>query len=152
MKIRKFRKQDAKKVEYLIKQAQLITLKGFYPKKILDFFCKRNTVSKIIEKSKEIDLFVGVEDDKILGISGLKENQVRKFYVNPRYQGKGVGRKLMDNLEKIAKKRKIKKLISHSTLYAEGFYKKLGFKRIKRITTNKNNIKFDEIVMEKRLK
>jgi len=58
----------------------------------------------------------------------------------------------MENLEKIARKRKIKKLIVHSSLYAEGFYKNMGFKRIKRITTNKNNIKFDEILMEKKLK
>jgi len=151
MKIRKFRKQDAKKTYYLIKKAHLINLKSFYPKKIIDFFCRRNTPSKIIEKSKEIDLFVAVENNKILGINGLKQNQVRKFYVNPRYQKKGVGKKLMKNVENIARKRKINKLIVHSSLYADGFYKKMGFKRIKRITTNKNNIKFDEILMEKKL-
>jgi N-acetylglutamate synthase-like GNAT family acetyltransferase len=152
IKIRKFKKEDAKKVDYLIKQAQLITLKDYYPKRIIEWFCKRNTPSKIIAKSKQIELFVAVEEDKILGINGLKENQVRKFYVNPKYQRKGVGRKLMENIENLAKKRKIKKLIVHSSLYAEGFYKKMGFKRIKKITTSKNNIKFDEILMEKKLK
>jgi N-acetylglutamate synthase-like GNAT family acetyltransferase len=151
MKIRKFEKEDAKKVNYLIKQAQLITLKDFYPKKIIEWFCKRNTPSKIIAKSKKIELFVAVEGNKILGINGLKENQVRKFYVNPKYQGKSVGRKLMENIENIVKKRKIKKLIVHSSLYAEGFYKKMGFKKVKRITSKVNNLKFDEILMEKKL-
>ena len=46
---------------------------------------------------------------------------------------KGVGRKLIEKIEKTAKKRKIKKLIVHSTPYAEEFYKRCGYKRIKKI-------------------
>jgi N-acetylglutamate synthase-like GNAT family acetyltransferase len=152
MRIRRFRKQDAKKVSYLVKQAQLITLKDYYPKKIIDWFCKRNSSSRIIAKSRQTEFFVAVEKGRILGINGLKENQVRKFYVNPRCQGKGVGRKLMENIEKIAKKRKIRKLVVHSSLYAEGFYKRMGFRRIKKLHQKFGKFKFDEILMEKKLK
>jgi N-acetylglutamate synthase-like GNAT family acetyltransferase len=151
MRIRKFRKEDAKKASRLIRQAQLITLKDYYPRKIIDWFCKINTPSKIIAKSKKIELFVAVEGDKILGINGLKEDQVKKFYVNPAYQGRGVGRKLIKNIENTARKRKIRKLVVRSSLYAEGFYKKMGFRRIKKIKSGRGNIEFDEIFMEKKL-
>ena len=86
-----------------------------------------------------------------MGVNGLQRNEVRTFYVNSTYHGKGVGRKLMENVEKIAKKRGIKKLIVKSSLYAVGFYEKMGFKKVKRIITKIGKVKFPEIVMEKKI-
>ena len=152
MKIRKFQKKDAKKVSNLIIKNQCEILSKYYPKKVIDFFCRRRTPAGILEASKKRDYYVAVEGDKILGINGLKDNKVKTMFVDPRYLEKGVGKKLIKNLENIAKKRKIKKLIVHSTPYAERFYKKCGFKKIKKIVSSSKNIKWPEIIMEKRLK
>jgi len=77
---------------------------------------------------------------------------VRTMFVNPKYHKRGIGKKLLENIEKIAKKRKIKKLKVGSTIFAERFYKKCGFKRVKKDRWEHKGIKFDVIVMEKSIK
>jgi GNAT superfamily N-acetyltransferase len=152
MKIRKFQKRDAKKVSSLIIKNQREVLSKYYPKKVIDFFCRRRTPEGILEASKKRDYFVAVERNRILGINGLKNNKVKTMFVNPKYHKKNIGRRLMENLENIAKKRKIKKLIVHSTPYAERFYKRCGFKRLKKIISSSKDIKWPEIIMEKSIK
>ncbi len=152
MRIRKFRKEDARKVSYLVIKAHKEVLSKSYSKKIIDFFCRRDSPSGMIKKSRKRDLFIAVEGNRIFGINGLQGNEVRTFYVNPIYHRKGIGRKLIEHVEKLARKKGIKKLVVRSSLYAEGFYKKCGFRRIKKILSNLNNMKFHEILMEKNLK
>jgi GNAT superfamily N-acetyltransferase len=134
MKIRKFQKEDAKKVAYIIHKAIFEVLSKDYPKRVCQNLCKGNTPSKLIEKSKirNRDIFVLEEGNKVLGTGSLSGNMVRTVFVNPRYHGKGVGRKLMNHIEKVAKKKGLKTLQFHSSLTAEGFYKKLGYKKIRK--------------------
>ena len=151
MKIRKFKKQDARKVSNLIIKSQNIFLRKCYSKKIIDMFNRWSTPSHILEKSKDRDLFVAVERNNILGIGGIKDGGVRTLFVNPKYSRKGIARKILEKIEKVAKKKKIKKLKAGSTPYAEEFYKKRGFKRIRKTTWKNEGIKFDVILMEKKL-
>jgi GNAT superfamily N-acetyltransferase len=151
LRIRKFRKGDAKEVSRLKISSQMEILKDYYPPNVVEFFCRKNTPKYVLDKSKEIELFVAVEKGKIIGVNGLKKNAVRSFYVLPSFIRKGVGRKLMENVEKIAIKRGIKKLIVHSSLYAEGFYRKCGFRKLRMLHNKHGNIKFDEIMMQKKL-
>ncbi|MEE9525724.1 MAG: GNAT family N-acetyltransferase [Candidatus Woesearchaeota archaeon] len=154
MKIRKFKKEDARRVSYFIHKNIREVLSKYQPKKVSDFFYKNMSPAGIIRKSKNTDYYLVVAKDRILGINGLRDNEIRTMFVNPRYHGKGVGKKLIDNIEKVAKKRKIRKLKVHSTPYAEKFYKKYGFKRIKKVTQKareNKNIKWLEILMEKKI-
>jgi N-acetylglutamate synthase-like GNAT family acetyltransferase len=150
MKIRKFKEKDAKKVSYLIIKAQDV-LKGIYPKKVREDFIKKQTPANIIKKSKKRDFYVAVEGNKILGVIGIKKDEVKTVFVNPRYHKRGIARKLMNKIISIAKKRKIKKLWAGSTPYAEDFYKKMGFKRLRKVRWSINNRKFNIIKMEKKL-
>lgn len=81
--------------------------------------------------------FFGYFDDKIVGVSGLQVVEkdvalVRNLYILPDYQGKGIGTKLLKNLETKAKKKGIKLLLvgTYSKAYwAVDFYMKHGFKK-----------------------
>ncbi|MFA5303833.1 MAG: GNAT family N-acetyltransferase [Candidatus Nanoarchaeia archaeon] len=132
MKIRKFKKEDAKRVAYIIHKAIFEVNSKHYSKRICKNLWKGNTPAKLIEKSKIRDMFVIEKDKVILGTASLSSNLVRTVFVNPRYHGKGVGRKLMNHIEIVAKKKGLKKLQFHSSLNAEGFYKKLGYKKIRK--------------------
>ncbi len=149
--IRKFRKDDAKKASYMIRKALDKSLTQVYPKSVIKFLYKKNTPSVIAKKSEEVDYFVAIKENCIIGINGLKGNEVKKYFVNPRYHNKGVGRKLMENLIKFAKKRKIKKLVVHSSLYAEGFYKKMEFKKIRKVKRGPKKAQWTDILMEKEI-
>ncbi|MBD3355433.1 GNAT family N-acetyltransferase [Candidatus Woesearchaeota archaeon] len=151
MRIRKFRKEDAKKASYMVRKSITKSLPEVYNKKVIEFLHKKNTPAEIIRKSKEVDYFVAQKESCIIGIIGLKDNEVKKFFVNPRYFRKGIGTKLLKRVEKEAKKRNIKKLKVHGSLFAEKFYKKKGFKEIKRVKRGPKASQWTDILMEKKI-
>ena len=151
MRIRKFRKEDARQVCTILRRSQREVLSKYYKKKVIDTFSKRITPKRMIQRAKEQEIFVAVQGKRILGINGITGNEVRRFHVDPDYHGNGIGRRLMQNIERIARKRRIKKLIVKSSTNAEKFYQKMGFKRVRRIVGIIGNVRFPEILMQKKL-
>lgn len=82
-----------------------------------------------------------------LDISGNMESQVRFVAVDTNEQGKGFGKLIMLEAEKLAKKRGDKKMILHAREVALNFYSKIGY-----IIVEKSHLLFEEIqhyLMEK---
>jgi len=113
MKIRKGRKEDIKS----IKEMDNASLKA---KHSFDYFI--DNLDSIL---------IAVEEDKILGYIMVKGEEVMNLVVHPDSRGKGIGRKLMEEVMK-----KSNRLISRSrenNKNAINFLKKLGFKEKKKI-------------------
>jgi ribosomal protein S18 acetylase RimI-like enzyme len=77
------------------------------------------------------------EQGNIIGIIRLDQSdeftgQIRFMAVESKMQGKGIGEKLMCEMEKNAFNRGDKKIILHAREVALGFYEKLGYKIIKK--------------------
>ncbi len=152
MRIRKFRKSDANEVAKLIIKNDLEVAMKFYPKKVVIARLKEISPAKILKKSLKRICFVAEEKNKIIGYISLQDNEIKKCFVLPKYHKKGIGRKLVCKIEKIVKKKGIKKLILYSNFYTEKFYKKCGFKRLKIIWEKVGDLKYKQIYMEKRIK
>lgn len=99
-------------------------------------------------------------DGKLAGINGLfyeKRDTVAIWgmFVRKELRGMGLGKKLMQEIEKEIRKdnavTKIQVSITISQVVAFELYKKLGFEEIKRIKnkTKFNGVAYDEILMEK---
>ena len=147
----KFQNKDARKLSYLIRRAlNEVNIKD-YPKRVIVHLSKQNTPSKLIEKSKQRDIYVIVDGDRILGTASLENNNVFSVFVNPTYHGKGIGQRLMGHIERVAKKRGIDRLKLPSSLTAIGFYEKLGYRKIKKVFFKVKSTKGYEIIMEKKL-
>ena len=58
-----------------------------------------------------------------------EEIRVMQVAVDVVHQGEGIGRKLIEHAEKVAKKIGYKKIVMHAMLSVVGFYEKLGFKQ-----------------------
>ena len=58
-----------------------------------------------------------------------EEIRVMQVAVDTVHQGEGIGRKLIEQAEKIAKEIGYEKLVMHAMLSVVGFYEKLGFKQ-----------------------
>jgi N-acetylglutamate synthase-like GNAT family acetyltransferase len=83
-------------------------------------------LEKFLKSSKIFIVFRG--EGKILGTGRItKNNEVRTIYVNPKYQKRGIGTKIIKKLEDYAKKHKIKKLYLHAMSSAVPFYIKKGY-------------------------
>ncbi|MBD2415441.1 GNAT family N-acetyltransferase [Nostoc calcicola FACHB-389] len=88
--------------------------------------------SNILKNMKVESLWVAVEGDVVMGFASFVVDELIGLYVHPKYQGKGIGRALVEHFCHRASDRGIDKVITTASLYAEGFYLKLGFTAIER--------------------
>ena len=144
MKIRKSTKRDLKSI------AKIFRIESAKPP-----YNKQRTPKKALERIKDYfkrqDIYVAIVNNKIVGFVNSDmdpdtKNQawINEFWILKDYQGKGIGKRFMTEIEDIYKKKgaKIFKLVANTRKGgARGFYKKLNYKL-------DNNM----IFMEKRLK
>ncbi len=126
MKIRKYEKQDEKKVKEMI----LSVLKTIY----------KETFPKWENFGDYLAFYIAKDKKQIIGTIALKKVdedwvKLKRMYTRKEYQGKGIGKKLLEKVLKIAKNKNYKKIIL--TTYPEmkdavEFYKKQGFNIVKK--------------------
>ncbi len=91
---------------------------NFTPEAVLDLFARRMVL-------------VAVQDRVIVGTAALDANVVRSVFVNPALQGQGIGRLLMVEIERSAREAGVAMLSVPSSLTAEPFYARLGFRTVR---------------------
>jgi len=130
MIIRKATKKDINKI------AEIFRIESSKPP-----YNKKRTPEKALNRIKEDfrgnDVYVAVVDDKIVGFamvsvdSGIKNQLwINEIWILKEYQGRGIGRKIMDDIESIYKKKGIKvfELVAHTGKGgAREFYKRLRY-------------------------
>jgi len=131
MQIRKFRREDARKVSNLVRKCLWEVNSKDYSKKVIDFMVSHFSPKSIIDNSKKRKIFVAVEKDKIIGTASIHDNVILTVFVNPKIHGKGIGKKLMKKVENEAKKNGFKSVKLPSSITAIDFYKKLGYQKVK---------------------
>ena len=101
----------------------------FYPISVIEYMCNEFSPNYLIELSKEREFFVAIENSKIIGTITNINDYIGTVFVTPEYHCKGIGTKLMETIENLAKERKIEKLRLQSSINAVDFYEKLGYKK-----------------------
>jgi len=76
-------------------------------------------------------MFVALNEKSIVGTASLDERVVRTVFVDPKFQGYGIGRALMARIEQAAVKKGVTVLAVPSSVTAEPFYTKLGFNAVR---------------------
>jgi len=149
MRIRKFQREDAQRVSRLIRKALLEVNSMDYPKKVIDFMCDRFTPRNLIEISSRRDIYVIVHESKVLATGSLSGHEIMTVFVDPGFQGKGIGTKMMDFLEGIAVKKSHMSVKLSSSITAHVFYKKRGYRDL-RVNLDEDYGK--TIIMRKKLR
>ena len=126
--VRKFKDDDALEASDLIRKTLSAVNSKFYPISVIKYMCNEFSPNFLIDLSKEREFFVAIEKSKIIGTITIINDYIGTVFVNPEYHCKGIGTKLMQTIENIAKERKIEKLRLQSSINAVDFYKKLGYK------------------------
>lgn len=152
IKIRKFQERDSQKVANIISRCNKEITSKDYPKKVIKAWDSDLTPEYIKNKSCNRICFVAVDDEIPVGYISLECQEIKKLHVNPDYHRRGIGKKLVNKIIKIAKNQNLKKIIVESSLGAEKFYNKCGFKKIMEVTKSINGVKFKLILMEQDLK
>ena len=130
MTIRKINKSDFEKCSLFIRD---VIKNSKATPKMKEFIKKRYSPFGIQRLFKTSEMFIIKYNDKIICTGKLSKNtnEIGMIYVNPNFQRKKNGTKMMQFLESLAKKKKKKETYVHALYPAIGFYKKLGYKLIK---------------------
>ncbi|MDX8513733.1 GNAT family N-acetyltransferase [Mesorhizobium captivum] len=92
--------------------------RSFSPSAMRQFFRKRQ-------------VFVAIVGNQVVGTASLDGATVRSVFVDPEFQSRGIGRRLMAEVGEAAWADGVKILTVPSSMTAEPFYSKLGFRAVR---------------------
>jgi GNAT superfamily N-acetyltransferase len=128
--IRRATAGDAEAVYEIVLRALRETNARDYPASVIDRLVL--TLPKgVVSKLEEWQAYVAVVDGRVVGTVSLNGKTVRAVFVHPDYQGRGIGAKLMDVVENAAKLQSERTLGVQSSITAQEFYAKRGFKIVR---------------------
>lgn len=135
MNIRRFENNDAKELAEVIAYTFRTTNIKDYSSEFIENSIKNDLYAeKLIERSGWTHFFVACEAEKIIGCGAIgpfwgKEDESCLFtiFVLPEYQGKGIGRKIIDVLEHDEYFLRAKRIEIPASITAVPFYLKMGY-------------------------
>ncbi|MCQ2468822.1 MAG: GNAT family N-acetyltransferase [Ruminococcus sp.] len=135
MNIRRFENNDAKELAEVIAYTFRTTNIKDYSSEFIENSIKNDLYAeKLIERSGWTHFFVVCEAEKIIGCGAIgpfwgKEDESCLFtiFVLPEYQGKGIGRKIIDVLEHDEYFLRAKRIEIPASITAVPFYLKMGY-------------------------
>ena len=134
MLIRKFADADAKEVSDLIIRTLMISNTKDYPAEMMLELTRRMQPGDILERARWTHFYVAEENNVILGCGAIgpywdktDESSLFTIFVLPEYQGRGIGRRIVETLEKDEYALRAKRIEIPASITGLEFYKKLGY-------------------------
>lgn len=132
--VRRFQMGDAEEVSALITKTLRTTNIRDYSKDYIENDIKKLSPTHLIERAQWTHFYVVCDRNTIIGCGAIgpywgKEDESSLFtiFVLPEYQGKGVGRKIIETLEQDEFFLRAKRIEIPASITACGFYKKMGY-------------------------
>ncbi len=113
-----------------------------WTEKAIQYCLSEQSTEKIIERSKDRDQYIALSpDNKVMGVIEGKNNfLITRLFVDTGFQKQGIATKLIKKIEEVFIGRGSKKIVVHSSLYAQNFYKKMGYKKSTRLIKSKGTV------------
>jgi GNAT superfamily N-acetyltransferase len=115
-------------IAHLIERAVRISNAPDYEPAAIERIVANFTPERIGQKMTQRDVFVGLKVGVLVGTVSLGGDKLHSLFVDPSWQGKGIGRRLVDHLEAHAAALGVAVLRVSSSLTARPFYEKLGYR------------------------
>lgn len=126
---------------------------------MLDLIYSDEALTNQYNKKEQLFYLIS-EDSTNLGFIGIEHQykgeaitKIHKIYLMPETQGKGIGKKVVDEIEKLALENNSKALLLNVNRFntALGFYKKIGFEVAEEVNIEiGNGYLMEDYVMEKK--
>jgi len=134
MNIRPFEQSDAVAVSELIRNTIRISNVKDYPIELMERLIESQTPQHVIERASWTHFYVVQQQKKIIGCGAIgpywgKEDESSLFtiFVLPEYQGKGIGRAIIDTLENDIYFLRAKRIEIPASITGVPFYLKMGY-------------------------
>ena len=129
--IRHAREDDAHEISAVILSALRETNAKDYTREIIERIEHSFGPSSVVELIGKRTVFVAAIGSRVVGTASLDGSVVRTVFVAPDVQAQGIGKLLMAEIERTARERNIAKLAVPSSISAETFYVRLGFRAVR---------------------
>ncbi len=126
--IRLAREEDAEAISLVIVDALRHTNARDYSPAIIDRVVENFSPDAVRGLLRSRMVFVAAEGGTVFGTGSLDGAVVRTLFVSPSVQKSGIGSRLMAAIMGAAQAQGVKTLAVPSSVTAEGFYARLGFK------------------------
>ena len=134
MIIRRFLREDSKEVsDLIVKTLREVNIKD-YSKEYIENEVQRLQPNRILKRAEWTHLYVVCDENKIVGCGAIgpywdkvDESSLFTIFVLPDYQGRGIGRKIIETLEKDEYFIRAKRIEIPASITATPFYIKMGY-------------------------
>lgn len=132
--IRDAKKEDSSKIWEVRSKAIKGIKPEYYTSDEIDAWYNNEAPPNFSEVITKLDWLIASFNDEIVGTGFLDADkaEIGAIFVDPKFQRNGVGLKILNKIEDIAKKKKIVTLFLDATLSAVDFYKAAGYKTTER--------------------
>ena len=129
MEVRKYRKGEEKELwELFYNTIHNVNIHDYDKNQIAAWAPDDLDITIAIQKFREIDPFVVVEEGKIIGYADIQsDGYIDHFYCHHEFQRQGVGSMLFAALEKEARDKGIIEMYSNVSATARPFFEAMGF-------------------------
>lgn len=134
MNIRRFQESDAAAVSELIRTTLQITNSRDYPPEIINALIERETPDHIMQRASWTHFYVAEADSEIIGSGAIgpywdrqDESSLFTIFVRPDCQGKGVGKAIVETLERDPFALRAKRIEIPASITGLPFYLKMGY-------------------------
>lgn len=134
MRIRRFQETDANEVSNLIAKTLRITNSGDYSREYIEKIINLLTPEYLIQRSQWTHFYVVCNEDIVIGCGAIgpywdkqDESSLFNIFVLPECQGKGIGRKIIETLERDEFFLRAGRIEVPASITACEFYRKMGY-------------------------
>ncbi|MBR3020655.1 MAG: GNAT family N-acetyltransferase [Clostridia bacterium] len=134
MMIRRFGLADAQAVSDVIITTLRISNTKDYPPEMMEELILHMQPGDIVKRASWTHFYVAEEEGKIIGCGAIgpywgKEDESSLFtiFILPEYQGRGIGRKMVETLEQDEYALRAKRIEIPASITGLPFYRKLGY-------------------------
>lgn len=131
--IRNFENGDEAPLSALIIDNLLLVNGRDYGQEAVSEMARLYTPEHVLEIAGRGTMFVALENGTPVGTASYDQGRIRNVFVRIDLHGHGVGRRLMERIEAIARQQGEQRLCLRASLTAVAFYQKLGYVRVEEI-------------------